>query len=91
MHEDLNDELFLSLADVFNDLANVPHVVDVLELGRCGQQFFGDLLEDLEGGEDDGFGVGAFGGEEGVEDLEGGGGAGRREHQGQKLPQEPEG
>lgn len=82
MDEDLHNELFFSLTDVFNHLAYVSHVVDVLELGRSRQQFFGDLLENLEGSEDYRFGVGAFGCEEGVEDFEGGGGAGGWEHQG---------
>lgn len=55
MDEDLHNELLFSLADVLNDLADVSHVVDVLELGRSWKQFFGDLLEDLEGSEDYGF------------------------------------
>lgn len=71
MHEDLHNKLFFSFADVLNNLADVSHVVDVLEFRRSWQQFFRELLEDLKSSEDYWFGVGAFWCEERVEDLEG--------------------
>ena len=51
MDEQLYDHLLLAFADVLNNLSDISHVIDVLELAWSGQKLFGYFLEYSQSGQ----------------------------------------
>lgn len=87
VHENFDDELLLSFADVLYDLTNITHVVNILEFRRSWQQFFRYLFEDLKCGKHNRLRIWALGSKKRVENFESSRWARSREHQRKKLSQ----